>query len=120
MLRATRCRPGPIVSAVPAGLGHPHRRAGLFVLVGGAIVMGRETVQTRTAIKDVLPPIVVAGIAVNARLPRAGSAPRRPRGHCALTARNPFLSVGASPSTPGISVGGPDVPACEPRNPDRR
>jgi len=46
----------------------------LFVLVGGAIVMGHETVQTRTAIKDVLPRIVVAAIAVNASLSLAGLA----------------------------------------------
>ena len=44
----------------------------LFVLVGGAIVMGHETVQTRTAIKDVLPRIVVAAVAVNASLSMAG------------------------------------------------
>ncbi|MGH8995976.1 MAG: hypothetical protein ACRDYB_08120 [Acidimicrobiales bacterium] len=44
----------------------------LFVLVGGAIVMGHETVQTRTAIKDILPRIIVAGIAVNASLSLAG------------------------------------------------
>ena len=44
----------------------------LFVLVGGAIVMGHETVQTRTAIKDVLPRIVFAAIAVNASLSLAG------------------------------------------------
>jgi len=44
----------------------------LFVLVGGAIVMGHETLQTRTAVKDVLPRIVVAGIAVNASLSLAG------------------------------------------------
>jgi hypothetical protein len=46
----------------------------LFVLVGGAIVMGHETVQTRTAIKDILPRIVVAAIAVNASLSLAGLA----------------------------------------------
>jgi hypothetical protein len=46
----------------------------LFVLVGGAIVMGHETLQTRTALKDVLPRIVVAGIAVNASLSLAGLA----------------------------------------------
>ena len=44
----------------------------LFVLVGGAIVMGRETIQTRTAIKDVLPRIVIAAVAVNASLSVAG------------------------------------------------
>ena len=44
----------------------------LFVLVGGAIVMGHETVQTRTAIKDVLPRMVFAAIAVNASLSVAG------------------------------------------------
>ena len=46
----------------------------LFVLVGGAIVMSHETLQTRTAIKDVLPRIVVAAIAVNASLGVAGLA----------------------------------------------
>jgi len=46
----------------------------LFVLVGGAIVMGYETIQTRTAVKDVLPRIVVAAVAVNASLSLAGLA----------------------------------------------
>ena len=44
----------------------------LFVLVGGAIVMGHETVQTRTAVKDVLPRVVFAAVAVNASLSVAG------------------------------------------------
>jgi len=46
----------------------------LFVLAGGAIVMGYETFQTRTALRDVLPRIVVAAIAVNASLGLAGLA----------------------------------------------
>jgi hypothetical protein len=46
----------------------------LFVLVGGAIVMGHETLQTRTAVKDVLPRVVVAAVAVNASLSLAGLA----------------------------------------------
>ena len=46
----------------------------LFVLVGGAIVMGHETVQTRTAVKDVLPRIVVAAVALNASLSVSGLA----------------------------------------------
>jgi hypothetical protein len=46
----------------------------LFVLVGGAIVMSHETLQTRTALKDVLPRIVVAAVAVNASLGLAGLA----------------------------------------------
>jgi len=46
----------------------------LFVLVGGAIVMSHETLQTRTALKDVLPRIAVAAIAVNASLGVAGLA----------------------------------------------
>jgi hypothetical protein len=46
----------------------------LFVLVGAAIVMGHETIQTRTAIKDILPRIVFAAIAVNASLSVAGLA----------------------------------------------
>jgi hypothetical protein len=46
----------------------------LFVLAGGAIVMGHETLQTRTALRDVLPRIVVAAVAVNASLGLAGLA----------------------------------------------
>ena len=46
----------------------------LFVLVAGAIVMGHETVQTRTAVKDVVPRIVFAAIAVNASLGVTGLA----------------------------------------------
>jgi len=44
----------------------------LFVLVGGAIVMAHETLQTRTALKNVLPRIVVAAVAINASLGLAG------------------------------------------------
>ncbi|MDA8061062.1 MAG: hypothetical protein M0T80_01295 [Actinomycetota bacterium] len=44
----------------------------LFVLFGGAIVMGHETLGTRTALRDVLPRIVVAAIGVNASLGLAG------------------------------------------------
>ncbi|MHB8571294.1 MAG: hypothetical protein ACYC97_14005 [Metallibacterium sp.] len=46
----------------------------LFVLAGGAIVMGHETFQTRTALRDVLPRIVVAAVAVNASFGLAGLA----------------------------------------------
>jgi hypothetical protein len=46
----------------------------LFLLVGAAIVMGHETLQTRTAAKDVLPRVVVAAVAVNASLGLAGLA----------------------------------------------
>ncbi|MHB1509981.1 MAG: hypothetical protein ACYCZ8_10525 [Acidimicrobiales bacterium] len=46
----------------------------LFVLAGGAIVMGHETLQTRTALRDILPRIVVAAVAVNASLGLTGLA----------------------------------------------
>jgi hypothetical protein len=46
----------------------------LFVLAGGAIVMGHETVQSRTALKDIAPRIVLAAIAANASLSLAGLA----------------------------------------------
>jgi hypothetical protein len=46
----------------------------LFILVGAAIVMGHETIQTRTALKDIAPRIVVAAIAVNASLGVTGLA----------------------------------------------
>ena len=44
----------------------------LFVLVGAAVVMGHETLQTRYAAKDIAPRIVVAAVAVNASLALAG------------------------------------------------
>jgi hypothetical protein len=44
----------------------------LLVTAGGAIVMGHETFQTRTALKDVLPRVVLAAVAVNASLSLAG------------------------------------------------
>ncbi len=46
----------------------------LFVLAGGAIVMSHETLQTRTALRDVLPRLFVAAVAVNASLGVAGLA----------------------------------------------
>jgi hypothetical protein len=46
----------------------------LFVLVGGMIVMSHETLQTRTALKDVLPRVVVAAVAANASLSLAALA----------------------------------------------
>lgn len=46
----------------------------LFVLAGGAIVMGHETLQTRYAAKDILPRVVVAAVATNASLGLAGVA----------------------------------------------
>ena len=46
----------------------------LFLLVGGAIVMGHETLQTRTALKDIAPRILVAAVAANASLSVAGLA----------------------------------------------
>ncbi|MHB1615272.1 MAG: hypothetical protein ACYCYA_13320, partial [Actinomycetes bacterium] len=46
----------------------------LFVLAGGALVMGHETLQTRYAAKDIAPRIVVAVIAANASLALVGIA----------------------------------------------
>lgn len=46
----------------------------LFVLVGGAIVMGHETVQTRYSAKEIAPRLVVGMIAANASLALAGMA----------------------------------------------
>lgn len=48
----------------------------LFVLVGGAVVMGHETLQTRYAAKDIAPRIVVGMIAANASLALVGIAVR--------------------------------------------
>lgn len=46
----------------------------LFVIVGGAIVMGHETLQTRYAAKDIAPRVVVAVIAANGSLALVGIA----------------------------------------------
>ncbi|MHB8242790.1 MAG: hypothetical protein ACYDHN_12480 [Solirubrobacteraceae bacterium] len=44
----------------------------LIVMAAGALVMGHETLQTSYAIKDVLPRLALAGIAVNASLAISG------------------------------------------------
>jgi len=46
----------------------------LLVLAGAAIVMSHETLQTRTAAKDIAPRIVVAAVAANASLALCGQA----------------------------------------------
>jgi hypothetical protein len=58
--------------AVSAGLAN----AGfvLLVLAGGIIVMGHETVQTRTSVKEVAPRLVVGFLAANTSLALAGVA----------------------------------------------
>jgi hypothetical protein len=44
----------------------------MFVLAGAVVVMGHETVQTRHALKDVLPRVALAALAVNASLALCG------------------------------------------------
>lgn len=44
----------------------------LFVIAGGALVMSHETVQTRHALKDVLPRIALAALCANASLAISG------------------------------------------------
>jgi hypothetical protein len=44
----------------------------LLVIAAGAMVMGHETVQTRYALKDALPRLVLAGVAANASLALSG------------------------------------------------
>lgn len=46
----------------------------VFMLVGGAIVMGHETVQTRWSAKEIAPRLVVGMVAANASLALAGLA----------------------------------------------
>lgn len=46
----------------------------LFLLVGAAIVMAHETLQTRTALKDIAPRVLIAAVAANASLSVAGLA----------------------------------------------
>ncbi len=48
----------------------------LFILVGGILVMSRETVQTRYSVKEIAPRLVVGVIAANASLGLAGVAIR--------------------------------------------
>lgn len=49
---------------------------GLLVVIGGLIGMGYETVQTRTAVKDILPRLVVGFVAANVSLGLVGQAVR--------------------------------------------
>ena len=44
----------------------------LLIVVAGAIVMGHETVQTRYALKDALPRVLLAAVAANASLAISG------------------------------------------------
>jgi len=44
----------------------------LFVIAGGVLVMGHETVQTRHALKDILPRVALAALAANASLALCG------------------------------------------------
>ncbi len=44
----------------------------LFALIGGAVVMGHETVQTRYSAKEIAPRLVIGMIAANASLALAG------------------------------------------------
>jgi len=44
----------------------------LLIVVAGAIVMGHETVQTRFALKDALPRVLLAAVAANASLAISG------------------------------------------------
>jgi hypothetical protein len=44
----------------------------LFVLAGGALVMGHETVQTRYALKEVLPRLALGALVANASLALSG------------------------------------------------
>jgi hypothetical protein len=44
----------------------------LLIIVGGAILMGHETVQTRYALKDALPRLILGAIAANASLALSG------------------------------------------------
>jgi len=44
----------------------------LFVIAGGVLVMGHETVQTRHALKDILPRVALAALAANASLAFSG------------------------------------------------
>jgi hypothetical protein len=44
----------------------------LFVIAGGVLVMSHETVQSRHALKDILPRVAMAALAVNASLALSG------------------------------------------------
>ena len=66
----------------------------VLLLIGGLVAMGYETVQTRYAVKDLLPRIVVAWVAANASLELA---------HLAISTANglsqAFLGAGVDPDT---------------------
>lgn len=64
----------------------------LFALVGAGIVMGHETVQSRHALKDILPRLIVGAIAANASLAVAGLLI-----HTANALSQAFLGEGVDP-----------------------
>jgi hypothetical protein len=64
--------PGQVRDLWGAAAGIANTIVVLFVIVGGAIVMGHETLQTRYAAKDIAPRVVVAVIAANASLAVVG------------------------------------------------
>jgi hypothetical protein len=64
--------PGQVRDLWGAAAGIANTIVVLFVVVGGAIVMGHETLQTRYAAKDIAPRVVVAVIAANASLAVVG------------------------------------------------
>lgn len=66
--------PGRVRDLWGAAAGIANTIVVLFVIVGGAIVMGHETLQTRYAAKDIAPRVVVAVIAANASLAVVGIA----------------------------------------------
>jgi len=64
----------------------------LFALVGAGIVMGHETVQSRHALKDILPRLIVGAIAANASLAVAALLI-----HAANALSQAFLGQGVDP-----------------------
>lgn len=66
--------PGRVRDLWGAAAGIANSLIVLFVIVGGAIVIGHETLQTRYAAKDIAPRVVIAVIAANASLAVAGIA----------------------------------------------
>jgi hypothetical protein len=71
----------------------------LFVLAGAALVMTHETLQTRYALKEMLPRIALAGILVNASLSVSG---QMIAGANALSAG--FLAGGVNPAEASLQL----------------
>ena len=92
--------PGRVAELWAVSVGIANGLFVLFLVLGGMVVMGHETVQTRYSLKDIAPRLVVAGIAANTSLALAGGAISLANGLSAA-----FLGGGVDPAAASAALG---------------